>query len=95
MLMSLHRWYRPEGILKYCTVVASVRSDSLKADDLEAYAKEYFPSKYRCGRIKIMPIEPLELSSTEIRTKLKNGESVEGLVTKDTLDFITSEGLYL
>ncbi|MBQ3897887.1 MAG: nicotinate-nucleotide adenylyltransferase [Clostridia bacterium] len=95
MLMSLHRWYRPEGILKYCTVVASVRSDKLDLSDLEAYAKEFFPAKYRCGRIRFMPIKPLELSSTEIRTKIKNGESIEGLVTKDTFDFITSEGLYL
>lgn len=95
MLTSLHYWYKPKGILKYCTVVAAVRSDKLDISDLEDYAKEYFPRELKKGKIEFMPIEPLELSSTEIRTKLKNGESVEGLVTKDTLDFITSEGLYL
>ena len=95
MLMTLHEWYRPKGILNYCTIVTSVRSDKLTVEDLEAYVKKYFPKEYSGGRFEFMPIEPLELSSTEIRNRRKNGESIEGLVTKDTLDFINSEGLYL
>lgn len=95
MLLSLHTWHKPKGILDYCTIVSTVRSDDLRLEDLEAYAKEYFPAEFLEGKIQFMPIEPLELSSTEIRVKRKNGESVEGLVTPATLEYIESGGLYL
>ena len=95
MLFTLHKWYKPKGILNYCTVVTSVRSEKYSIEDLENYAKNRFPKEYSGGRFEFMPIDPIELSSTEIRNKRKNGESIEGLVTKDTLDFIESEGLYL
>ncbi len=95
MLMSLHTWYKPARILDLTTIVAAVRSNAYTNEDLEAYAIKHFPAEFQEGKIKLMPIEPLELSSSSIREKRKNGESIEGLVTDETLEFINDGGLYL
>lgn len=94
MLLSFHNWYKPREILKLCTVVATVRDNDTKIGDLEEYAEKHFPSQYKNGKIQFLPVTPLPLSSTEIREKVKKGESVKGLVTLETQILIFSEGLY-
>lgn len=94
MLLSLHTWYKPKSILKYCTLVAAVRTDGLPYDVLRAYALERYKGQYEGGKIQFLEIDPMELSSTEIRNKIKNGEKIENLVTDNTLSYINSRGLY-
>lgn len=94
MLTTLHEWKRPDDILDMCTIVASVRSDKMNVSQLEEYSKAYFPNEYREGKIQFLDITPLELSSTEIRNRIKCNESIDGLVTKETYEYIFSRGLY-
>ncbi len=95
MLLSLHNgWFRPNKILDMCTIVSACRSDECDVSMLENYAKEHFPAEYAEGKIKFMMTPPYELSSTEIREKRKAGETIEGLVSDETLEYILSEGLY-
>ena len=39
--------------------------------------------------------EPIELSSTQIRRRLANGEDISGLVPEKVAEFIARNGLYL
>ncbi|MCQ2460594.1 MAG: nicotinate-nucleotide adenylyltransferase [Clostridia bacterium] len=94
MLLSLHTWYKPKDILKYCTIVAAVRTDGLSYDVLKDYAVSRYRGPYEGGKIQFLEIDPMELSSTEIRNKIKSGEKIDKLVTKETLAYINSRGLY-
>lgn len=86
MLFSFTKWFKYESILKESTVCAVARGGDNLADMLE-YANEI-------GRIKVLPAQIVDISSTEIREKLKNGESVSGLVPDKVLEFIGENGLY-
>lgn len=86
MLYSFTKWYKYESILKESTVCAAARGGDNFADMLE-YANEI-------GRIKVMPTEVVDISSTEIREKLKSGESVSGLIPEGVEKYIAEEGLY-
>ena len=53
----------------------------------------YYKEKYKAD---ILPItsEVTELSSSEIRQKIKLGESVDSLLQESVKDYILSRGLY-
>ena len=86
MLFSFTKWYKYESILKEATVCAAARGGDNYVDMLE-YANEI-------GRIKVMPTEVVDVSSTEIREKLKNNESVSELVPESVEKYIAENGLY-
>lgn len=43
---------------------------------------------------EILDIDQLKISSTEVREKIKNGESITGLVTKEVEEYIQRNNLY-
>ncbi|MCH5208374.1 MAG: nicotinate (nicotinamide) nucleotide adenylyltransferase [Oscillospiraceae bacterium] len=86
MLYSFTKWYKYESILKESTVCAAARGGDNFADMLE-FANEI-------GRIKVMPTEVVDISSTEVREKLKNGESVSGFIPEGVEKYINENGLY-
>lgn len=86
MLFSFEKWYKYESILKEATVCAAARGGDNFADMLE-YANEI-------GRIKVMPTEIVDVSSTEIRERLRNNESVSGLIPGSVEEYIREKGLY-
>ncbi|NLL63042.1 MAG: nicotinate (nicotinamide) nucleotide adenylyltransferase [Ruminococcaceae bacterium] len=94
MFLSLHTWKLPNKILEYCTVVAAARSEEISVKNLIDYSKEKFPKEFSEGKIKILPIKPLKLSSTEIRDMRRAGLSIKDFVTKETNEFIEARGLY-
>ncbi len=86
MLFSFEKWYKYESILKECSVAAAAREDDSYADMLEYAAK--------LGRIKVLNLPVTDISSTEIREKLKKVESVEGLLSQAVSDYIKEHCLY-
>lgn len=90
MLLNLSQWREFEQILSLCTVCAVPRGE----DDLsriEARAQEY---RALGGRVLILPMEPVDISSTEIRRRLECGESIEELVPSCVAEYIRRQGLY-
>lgn len=94
MLLTFHEWKNPMGILDLCTVVAALRHKELTEEKLIEYISTHYPDEYKCGKFELLHIEPLELSSTEVREKAANGEAIEGLVTQSTFEYIKNRGLY-
>ena len=87
MLFGFAKWYRYESILKECTVTAAARQEDSYADMLE-YAAEL-------GHVKVLNLPVTEISSTEIREKIKNGGATEGLLSPAVKDYIKENKLYL
>lgn len=86
MLFYFDKWYRYEALLKECHVIAAAREEDSYADMLEC-ANEL-------GRIKVLNLPVTAASSTELREKLKNGESTGDLISERVLSYINERGFY-
>ncbi len=67
MLMSLENWYRFHYLLENCTLAVLARADG-DCDKIRSHA-EYLQREYG-AKIVILPHEPLEMSSSDIRERL-------------------------
>lgn len=86
MLYSFREWFKYESILKECSVCAVARGGDSLADMME-FANEM-------GRVKVLPTDIVDISSTEIRRRVAASESIEGLVPESVADHIEKSGLY-
>lgn len=94
MLLYLNNWAEPKRVLELCKLTSTIRSNECSVETLRDFAKTNYPEEYEAGRFEFFEIDPLAMSSTEIRTKLKNGESVDNFIEPETLSYIESRGLY-
>lgn len=90
-LFYVENWKNPRDILQGCTIVAAARGEK---DDtaLKEKAKELFET-YQ-AQIVLLPDRKIDLSSSEIRKRLQNGESVRYMIPDKVLAFIQKQGLY-
>lgn len=88
---DLPQWRRPERILELATIVAVNRGDEPIPDGaaLKAIGGELNPPRIRNVR---MP--GFDLSSTEIRRRIREGKSVRYLVPRAVEAYITENQLY-
>ncbi|MBQ7043316.1 MAG: nicotinate-nucleotide adenylyltransferase [Clostridia bacterium] len=93
MLLSFHTWKNPDVILEKVKICAVTRDGEIDEKMLGEYAEKHFPGKKE--RFIICDFEPIEISSTEIREKVKNGLSVDGLVDAQVMEYIKEKELYL
>ena len=75
------KWYHYEDILKNYSIVVYPRRDSLRNFGETLYAQ-------------IVEAELLDISSTEIRERIKAGKGIRRMVPKAVADFIKEKGLY-
>lgn len=91
-LKSLHTWVLSEELLKNFKIVA-VKRDT---DNLEKIIKEdNFLKKYEYNIQKIDCDIVNNMSSTYVRQKIKNGESIKGLLPRKVEKYIKKNNLYL
>ncbi len=93
MFLILGKWFRAEDIFKMCTVVCVCRDndDETKSKILEKIHvyREQFEA-----RVRLISLEPTEISSSSVRERVKLGEDISALVTTKVRDYIRTEGLY-
>ena len=89
-LQDLTKWYEPQTVTDNCILLVYPRDNKSDLDNLIAERKKQFGADIRPINAKI-----LEISSTDIRNRIKNGESVSGLVCDRVLEFIKEKGLYI
>ena len=94
MLLYFANWRDPHEILRLATVVSAVRSNKITVSALRESARTSFPDEYRNGRFQFMEMPPLEVSSTEVRDRIREHRSIEGLVTPGVQRYIENRGLY-
>lgn len=94
-LFALKTWKCPQQIFDACTILAAVRgkdSDSSALDELRAEMIR-LQEKYH-GKIELLRCGNMEVSSTQIRKQIQNGESVRYLVPDKVIQYIQGKNLY-
>lgn len=94
MLLTFHKWYRYEEIIRTVTLCVASRLDSISLEALSDYAYETLGLDSSKEEIILADIKPFECSSTEIREKIKEGTDVRRLVTDKAYDYIRLNLLY-
>ena len=74
-LADFHRWKRPERVLELARLAVAMRPGVPDEQLREARARLSSPD-----RILFFELEPVPVSSTEIRQRRARGESIDGLV---------------
>ncbi|MBQ9375757.1 MAG: nicotinate (nicotinamide) nucleotide adenylyltransferase [Ruminococcus sp.] len=91
MLLSFHEWYCYEEILKLASLVCVSRKNEDTTSLLLSYAKTL---EQKGGEVIIVPEEPFEVSSTELRDKLKKGQDCSCYLDKNVVQYIEANNLY-
>ena len=90
-IIGLDTWYRADELMKSCVILAAVRAE----DDLPALDKKRreLGSIYGAD-IRIMTFNRIDISSTDIRQRVKSGRSVRYLLPDPCVEFMCIKGLY-
>ncbi len=90
-ILDIYKWRNPEKLLTLCKFV-SVRRPNY-SDDLEGKIKEIV-DKFG-GEILLVDGPLLNISSTEIRERVREGKSIEDFVPKKVVEYIKENKLYI
>lgn len=94
MMLTLDEWRSPDEIFRLCYPVYIRREADPALDGLIVKKIADYQKKY--GKVvRRIVTEPLALSSSEIRTALRAGESVSGLVPPVVEKYIREKRLYV
>lgn len=88
-LFYFDKWYRYRDILSSVTLCTAQRNSD-KAQEMKSFAENVLQS----DKIIIADFDPIVVSSSEIREKLKNKEKVDDLIPEKVLNYIYENGLY-
>ncbi len=90
-LFSMETWREPESIFRDCVVLAAVRDDkdSDKLQEQISYLEEKFNA-----RIYQITFKEIDISSTDIRMRLANGQSIRYMVPDKVISYIEEHHLY-
>ncbi len=90
MFLTLDKWHDFEYIMKNAVILASLRDDVSISDMQIAYEKY---KKYGCkARFYENTIE--DISSTQVRQMIKNGENTEDFLDRQVIKYIEDNKLY-
>ena len=89
--MTIHKWKEPESIFRHAVICGLPRND----DDISVLEKQSEYLHALGAETRILNISVMTVSSTEIRSRAANGESIKGLVPDDVERYIVENRLYL
>lgn len=101
---NFDRWFDYQGILEISNLVVTSRPgnhfpESVQdfPDGISAMVESFSGDtvELKTGKkIYFIQLDDIDISATELRKKIRNGESIEGYVPSKALDYILSEHLY-
>lgn len=91
-LMYIDQWKYPDKILKYSKFIVFNRPGY---DIIDIMKKKYEVEKKYKHEIMFVDIPLLDISSTQIRKKVKKSEEIKYLVPPEVYDIIKSNKLYI
>ena len=89
VLGTFHRWREPARIRELATLVVLTRDETGAPG-----AADPAPAELPGGPPQLLATRRVDVSSTEIRARLRSGKSIRGFVPEAVADFIRSAGLY-
>ena len=93
MFLTLDSWYRPDLIFSLATICYIRRERDSENDKKLVELTEHYKKKYNAKIISI-DVDVTELSSSELREKIKNSEDVTKLLCENVKRYIDERGLY-
>lgn len=90
-LVQMELWQKPESILKDAVILVAKRKGPTTQEFLDKM--EEIKEKYNAD-IRIVPCTYIDISSTEIRERVKAGKSIRYLVPEATEKYIRKNHLY-
>ncbi len=90
MFLTIQDWKNPEDIFSMATIVTVPRNDS-DVETLQAHAERL---EKMGARAIVINTSTIDVSSSEIREKLKNNEDVSSLLPEKVIDYIKENKLY-
>lgn len=90
-LFHMTNWVYPERIFANCCILAAVRDDKTISDMKEQV--RLLQKQYHAD-IRLLQIECIDISSSDIRGKVSRGESIEQEVPESVRTYIERKGLY-
>ena len=80
-IQEMETWYKPDDIFKYGTVVSFNRPG-------------YKPGGRFLSQIEMLEMDPVDISSSEIRDRYEHGGSIREMVPELVLQYIKEKSLY-
>ncbi len=90
-LAGLPRWREPEAVLELARFGVATRAGTTVEAARESLA--HLPGNWR-ERIAFFPMTNVDISSTDLRARLREGRSVRYLLPGDVEAYIAARGLY-
>lgn len=90
-LFAIETWKYPERIFANTKIIAAVRNGANLAE-MKSKIEE-LQNKYKAA-IQLLPFLNLEISSTDLRERVRNGKSIRYLVPDKVLYYIAEKGFY-
>jgi nicotinate-nucleotide adenylyltransferase len=94
VLGTFHRWRGPERIRELATLGVLARGDGGGTSGGGGAASPPPPAEFPGGPPVMLSTRRVDVSSTEIRARLRAGQSIRGFVPEAVADFIRSVRLY-
>lgn len=88
---QLESWYQPQEIMKRAVILALSR-DGIQQEKMEQQA-EKLRTLYQ-AEVRIIRMEPMDISSSMIRDRISRGLVIEGLVPPKVAHYIRENQLY-
>ena len=90
--LSLRSWHEIDELAKLVDFYIANRNGEM---DLSVFQQEKLALKKELSlSCELLSMPAIDISSTEIRNRLKEGASVEGMLPKAVEEYIVKEGLY-
>lgn len=90
-IINLAKWHEPAELLKLCKFIA-VSRPGISKDDIEIKINEIRNDLN--GHIELLQVPMLQISSTDIRNRFKNGLSAKYLLPDSVEQYIIKNNLY-
>jgi nicotinate-nucleotide adenylyltransferase len=82
-------WHQPDEVLRYARLGVATRP-GVRPDSLDAV----LAAVERPGQVEFFDVEPVAVSSSEVRRRVARGQTIDGLVPPPVAELIASLGLY-
>jgi nicotinate-nucleotide adenylyltransferase len=90
-VIGIDTWYKADELLKSCVILTAVRAK----DDISALDRKSHELAEKYGAdIRLLNFNRNDISSTEIRQRVKSGRSVRYLMPDQCIEFMCIKGLY-
>jgi nicotinate-nucleotide adenylyltransferase len=87
-LKGLPDWKNPQRLMRLCRLGVAVRPPMMEADVLLRIPEEFK------DKVDVVQMSPMDVSSTDIRERLRRNQSVSPHVPNDVLKYIHTHQLY-